>query len=256
MNRLKIRYFSDLHLEFLKPKDIEQFLHRIPRGEPGEVCVVAGDIGHPFDPHYDIFLNHIHGLFEKSFFIAGNHEFYRSKKTSMEDILLQISTLANKYPNVTFLNNSIEVYNGFTFIGTTLWSYITNPDIQINDTRKIKGMTFQKYNRLHNVCVEFLNEAMEKYSNCVLISHHVPTRALIHGKYKNSLEIEWFAARMYGFIQKNQEKIVCWFYGHTHESNFESIEDVPFRCNPIGYPHENSTLSFDSHLTIVPKCKI
>ena len=44
------------------------------------------------------------------------------------------------------------------------------------------------------------------------------------------------------FIGMNIGKIKAWFYGHTHMSSDEFINDIPFRCNPIGYPNEKLIL--------------
>jgi len=38
-----IRYLSDLHLEFIEPNKIEQFIKKIPSGID-EICILAGDI--------------------------------------------------------------------------------------------------------------------------------------------------------------------------------------------------------------------
>ena len=44
---MRVRYFSDLHLEFIKPNKIEKFIKKIPPGID-EICILAGDIGNPY----------------------------------------------------------------------------------------------------------------------------------------------------------------------------------------------------------------
>ena len=83
MNNMKVRYFSDLHLEFIKPNKIEQFIRKIPSGI-NEICILAGDIGNPYQKNYDIFMNFINKNFIKTFYIAGNHEYYNTNKTIEE----------------------------------------------------------------------------------------------------------------------------------------------------------------------------
>ena len=58
MLKQHIRYFSDLHLEFIKPDKILQFISKIPSGIH-EICILAGDIGNPYDRNYDIFMQFI-----------------------------------------------------------------------------------------------------------------------------------------------------------------------------------------------------
>ena len=67
---MKLRYFSDLHLEFIKPNKIEHFIKRIPICKD-EICVLAGDIGNPFQSNYDTFMKFISSNFKKSFIITG-----------------------------------------------------------------------------------------------------------------------------------------------------------------------------------------
>jgi hypothetical protein len=67
---MKLRYLSDLHLEFIKPNKIENFIKKIPSGID-EICILAGDIGNPYQPNYDIFMNFISKNFKKTFVIAG-----------------------------------------------------------------------------------------------------------------------------------------------------------------------------------------
>ena len=80
---MKVRYFSDLHLEFIKPHKIKKFIQKIPSGND-EICILAGDIGNPYDRNYDIFMRFISKNFKKTFYIAGNHEYYNTTKTIQE----------------------------------------------------------------------------------------------------------------------------------------------------------------------------
>jgi len=59
-----IRYLSDLHLEFIEPNKIEQFIEKIPSGIE-EICILAGDIGNPYQSNYNIFMEFISNNFKK-----------------------------------------------------------------------------------------------------------------------------------------------------------------------------------------------
>ena len=80
---MKVRYFSDLHLEFIKPNKIEEFIRKIPSGI-NEICILAGDIGNPYQTNYNIFMKFISNNFKKTFYITGNHEYYNKKKKIQE----------------------------------------------------------------------------------------------------------------------------------------------------------------------------
>jgi predicted MPP superfamily phosphohydrolase len=124
---MNIRYLSDLHLEFIKPNKIGNFLRKIGNG-PNEVCILAGDIGNPFQQNYTDLMNHVNANFEHTFVIPGNHEYYQKTK-KMSEVDAYMSELLQRYSNITYLNNSTKGYKGYTFIGTTTKSmmYIVFP---------------------------------------------------------------------------------------------------------------------------------
>jgi len=157
MNNMKVRYFSDLHLEFIKENKIEEFIKKIPPGND-EICILAGDIGNPYKKNYDIFMKFINNNFKKTFVITGNHEYYNKIK-SIEDTNNYLTEYFKQFENISFLNNQYEYYNNYCFIGTTLWSKITNPIYEINDVCAIPNLDYIKYNSLNMLCVDFLEDA-------------------------------------------------------------------------------------------------
>jgi len=248
---MKVRYFSDLHLEFIKLNKIEEFINKIPCGMD-EICILAGDIGNPYQPQYDIFMNFISKIFKKTFYITGNHEYYNKTKTIKETNEF-LEGYFKQFNNISFLNNTYEIYNNYCFIGTTLWSKITNPKYEINDIYNIPQFDYIKYNRLHMLSVDFLEDALQKNENCIVITHHVPSGSLIDVKYKTQQMLpynQWFYCNMDDLIETNVNKIKYWIYGHTHTPSNVIINDIPFICNPIGYPNENSNLDFQKSFTI------
>jgi predicted phosphohydrolase len=248
---MKIRYFSDLHLEFIKPNKIERFIRKIPSGVD-ETCILAGDIGNPYQENYDIFMKFISKNFKKTFIIPGNHEYYNKIK-SMKETNEFMTDYFQQFDNIRFLNNNYEIYDNYCFIGTTLWSKITNPGYEINDVYNIPNFDYTEYNRLNKVSVDFLQDTLQKNENCIVITHHVPSYSLIDVKYKTpKMEPynQWFYCNMDDLMEANVNKIKCWIYGHTHTPSNVIIKEIPFLCNPIGYPNENSVLDFQKSFTI------
>ncbi len=243
---VKIRYLSDLHLEFIKEHKIVKFINNNIKPNIEEVCILTGDIGNPYKKNYDVFMNFINISFKKTFVITGNHEYYNKTKT-IEETNIYLIEYFKQFDNITFLNNSYEYYEDYCFIGTTLWSKITNPIYEINDVFNIPNFDYIKYNELNKICVEFLEQTLENNSNCIVITHHMPLESLINDKYK-TLQMkpynQWFYCDMNELITKQKDKIKCWIYGHTHTPLDTTINDIPFLCNPIGYPNENKKLDF------------
>ena len=233
-SKMKLRYFSDLHLERVNPRSMDAFLEQIPPGLD-EVCILAGDIGNPHQPNYDVFMKFISRNFMKAFVIAGNHEYYCSP---MEETDALLDKYFKPFENVTFLKESYELYDGYCFVGTTLWTNIVDPKYNINDVYRIPRFDYRECNRLHRKSIAFLKEALT-HENCVVITHHMPSSALIDVKYLTpSMRPyhQWFACDLDAFFTPN---IQAWFYGHTHTPSHRQIQNIPFLCNPIGYPGEN-----------------
>lgn len=246
-----LRYFSDLHLEFIKPSKITKFIEKIPFGME-EICILAGDIGNPYQSNYNIFMESISKHFKKTFVISGNHEYYNKRKTIQETNKF-LEEYFRKFNNITFLNNNYEYYDNFCFIGTTLWSKITNPAYEINDIYNIPNFDIIQYNQLNVKSIEFLENALLNNNNCIVLTHHVPSNKLIDIQYKTESMLpynQWFYCNMDNLIEKNKNKIKCWIYGHTHTSSNNIIDGIPFLCNPIGYPNENNNLDFQAKITI------
>jgi len=248
---MKVRLFSDLHLEFIKPNKIEQFIKKIPFGND-EICILAGDIGNPYQTNYDSFMRFINKNFKKTFYITGNHEYYNKKKTIQETNEF-LEKYFQQFDNISFLNNNYEIYDNYCFIGTTLWSKITNLNYNINDVYNIPNFDYIEYNRLNKLSIDFLQDTLQKNENCIVITHHVPSYSLIDVKYK-TLQMEpynqWFYCNMDDLIEANVNKIKYWIYGHTHTPSNIMINEILFLCNPIGYPNENSILDFKKSFTI------
>jgi len=246
-----LRYFSDLHLEFIKPNKIEQFIKKIPPGID-EICVLAGDIGNPYQSNYDIFMNFISKNFKKVFIIPGNHEYYNKTK-SIQETNDFMKDYFEKFNNIRFLNNNYEIYDTYCFIGTTLWSKITNPNYEINDVYNIPNFDYIQYNRLNMLSVDFLEDTLQNNEKCIVITHHVPSFSLIDVKYKTQKMQpynQWFYCDMDSLMETQKDKIECWIYGHTHTPSNVIKNGIPFLCNPIGYPNENSKLDFQKHFIL------
>jgi predicted MPP superfamily phosphohydrolase len=251
---LRIRYLSDLHLEFIKDHKIKNFINKIvPNKE--EICILAGDIGNPYKESYNSLMQYLNNGFKRTFIITGNHEYYNNDKTIIETNEY-LTSYFTKYPNIRFLNNSYELYEGHYFVGTTLWSKIINPEYEINDTVCIKGLNVEQYNNMNCKSTAFLYNFMEAHSesnNVIIITHHMPSEKLINPKYKikgHDNYNQWFYCDMDEFIKQHSFKIKCWIYGHTHIASNIRICDIPFLCNPIGYPNENSKPKFDEYFDI------
>lgn len=238
---MRIQYVSDLHLEFLsKPPKI------IPRSD---VLCLLGDVGYPYSKIYKQFLTEMNDMFKKVFLIAGNHEYYNlgpNKGKSIIDIDEQIEKVIteNNLNNISYLNDSYEDYEGYRFVGTTLWSHISNPNYLVNDFEQIIDMNIKLYNELHSISCEFIEEQIiESELPIVMLTHHMPSYDLIDEQYKKPSMDKFnqcFASDCSKYFVPN---VKCWLYGHTHKPKVAIINGIKFSCNPLGYSNENNPIN-------------
>jgi predicted phosphohydrolase len=101
---MRIRYASDLHLEF---RENTLYLQENPLPVNGDILILAGDIllfgknklkQHPF---FDWCADH----FQETYIIPGNHEYYG--ETELSDSLTDFEYFLR--PNVRYLNNKCIV---------------------------------------------------------------------------------------------------------------------------------------------------
>ena len=237
---METQYISDIHLEFMNTNEYQTFLREFKPS--AKILVLAGDIGNPRQPSYQHFLQHVCGLFEKVFIIAGNHEFYGS---TVEETLPLIREIVSKFENITFLDNSMEEYAGYCWIGTTLWSEVTNPFYTINDTKLIQGLDVTAYNAMHAKAKTYLMYALDlckrEHKKAFVITHHLPIQELVLPQFTTKQFApynQWFHANLNEIIYDHKDSVKGWFYGHTHAESVQTHFTVPFYCFPKGYPNE------------------
>jgi len=234
---MKLHILSDIHIEFLHISTLNLYIDKIK--SDADILILAGDIGNPFGNNYLYFLREISIKFKKVFIISGNHEYY-NKDYDIDDINNQIIKTCNDFSNIIFLNNSYYDYNGYRFIGSTLWSLVDNTTEPINDTKKIKNMNIDFYNKLHTISKNYIKQILDqsKDQKCVIITHHVPSYKLIDDKFKTDYYDKynkWFYSDLDDLFT---DQIKCWIYGHTHMQSHKIINGIDFICNPIGYRFE------------------
>jgi len=250
---MKIHVLSDIHIEYLTSREINEILFKINRG--ADVLVLAGDIGSPWLSSYTVFLDHMTQKFPKIFLVCGNHEYYSDKKT-VQETHTEIQRICDTYKNITFLQDKCEEYEGVLWIGTTLWSEVTpNTLVDTRDIAHIPEMSRCYYNELHKESIRFLQKALSDCNQAsIVITHHIPSFMLVNKKYRvlpYILYQEWFASEQDILIKQYTEFIKLWIYGHSHAPYDGILYDIPFVCNPIGYKKENIEPSFNKIVQVM-----
>lgn len=250
---MKIQYCSDLHLEFPENK---RYMQRFPLEPQGDILILAGDIVlfKMMKEHNDFF-NFCAANFETTYWIPGNHEYYRS---DLADV--KIPLYEKIKDNVFLLNNQTIAYKNLELIFSTLWSYIPPQhewavQKNVNDFYQIKNngkkFTAADFNALHQTGKDFLKTTLtvptEKQR--LVITHHVPTLMHFPAQYRNSDINSAFATELFDIIESSNA--AYWIYGHHHYNTPAfKIGNTTLLTNQLGYVQQNEHQLFNSSAII------
>jgi predicted MPP superfamily phosphohydrolase len=253
-----VRLFSDLHLEF-RGNNVGRMLKHMEMAYGGvyppvqgdhpskDVCVLAGDIGHPFNQHgrpnqaLETLLKTLSSRFAAVVMVAGNHCYYQAQDmrlslTQIEDALRQMC----ERTGVVFLQKNTVVLQGVKFMGCTLWSDVTYTDYKrLNDSLRVFD-SHRDYVGAHRDHLEWLRAELKATPDSqpvVVITHHPPSFKLSHQRFGTDA-LTGFGTDLERLIHEHRVKIRMWLCGHTHETMEVTIHDVPCLTNPLGYPGE------------------
>lgn len=261
---MRIRQMSDLHLEF------EPTFRPYNWGTAdilmlnGDICMAAYLDKGPDSPYYAKAMEYLDFFefcskeYENVLYIPGNHEYYRGKIDTVDDI---IRGSLKFLPNVHFMNNGKWEKDGITFLGGTLWTdmnrsnplteqYISNAmnDFRLIDWKNYHGLGWKKFlphdaAGLHRNTLKYFDKASAGLDNVVIMSHHAPSFRSVHPKYHNDTQINYgYYSNLDEFIL-DRPQIKLWTHGHMHSSFDYNIGDTRIVCNPRGYNDENKYFS-------------
>lgn len=233
----KLQFFSDIHLE--RRTRIPEF------NKCGKYCAVLGDIGNPFDDNYREFMYRLADTYEKSFIIAGNHEYWQSEPDKCYNTVNdQIESIIGKIPNIEFMNNSISRLEDYTIMGTTLWSKLSPSTKNIDGNNifvvpKVRAEA-RHINFLHDKSVSWLKSCLNFYKNhkIIVLTHHLPSYQLIAQKYKTQKWKPYYHRYANHLNDLMLPNVHYWLCGHSHCQLEKEINGVKCLINSHGYPHE------------------
>jgi len=240
-----IRLLSDTHLETGKQINIPKM-----DKDKETVLVLAGDIGYP--KHVISLVEEVAHNFLAVIYITGNHEYY-DVTSDKEEIDAVLVAAFEKVENAHFLNDSSIVIEDVTFIGSTLWSDITNKlhtmgniKHQLNDFRLIKyfpdeeesdgfvtSLTPEKMGEWNTKAITYLSDTIRRVTEkTVVVTHFSPSIKSSHMKYFGDVLNPYFHNALDHLLVSNK---LTWLHGHTHATCKYSLKDSDVYCNPWGY---------------------
>lgn len=242
---MKIRIYSDLHLEFhpFEPPALDGNI---------DVVILAGDIdkkARGIKWANDKFLCPV-------VYVAGNHEFYDGH---LDRTLRKMRDAAG--PHVHLLENQSVIINGVRILGTAAWTDFTSTGDQIAASRQAwEGMNDYKYIRVdatyrrlrpadivsrNHTAKAWLTQELAKPfdGKTIVVTHHSPSSVLLGSKHEGHL-----SASYTNDWPRLIELADAWIFGHTHEAVDQVLADCRVISNPRGYPNEQT--GFDPYFEI------
>ena len=243
---MKIQYASDLHLEMSANR---RYMQNIPFEAVGDVLVLAGDIGYLCDKTMPCpkFWEWASANYREVLIVPGNHEYYQNY-----DVLADGDSWSREIlPNVHYLQNKVVRIDNVDFILSTLWSHIRPEDEFVveqgmYDFRQIlyngRRFTPADFNAEHEKCLDFIKRSVAESTaeRIVVVTHHLPTMAVVAPEHKCSLLNSAFATELGDFIADS--RIDAWIFGHSHANEEAIIGNTRLACNQLGYVYYRENL--------------
>ena len=232
---MKILILSDLHLEFAS---------LAPPASKVDVVVLAGDIWKK-----DQGIHWARATWPEIpiIYLAGNHEFYRTKRNACLSALRASAQEAN----VHFLENAEVVIDGVRFLGCTLWTDFELFGIAQSKEKVIACClgSLADFRWITEVADPFTpNDAIRLFQESaawlknklieepfdgktVVVTHHLPSARSVAPEYANNLSSAGFASNLDSLFGYSD----LWIHGHTHTSFDYIAKGTRVICNPRGY---------------------
>lgn len=231
---------SDLHLDFLTR---EQALDQCAgvADNDADVLFIAGDLCESPSEIWTDALSYFCENYNHVVYVPGNHEYYHS---SPDDFWLRSEWMSEVCENLHILECGEATIEGRKIAGATLWFEDCNNaqmfKSNLNDFRAIKKFEPWVFEQNRKAI-----ELFETTEADVWITHHLPLHQSISNEYKNSLQNCYYLCDLTKHVGRLPKLLM---HGHTHSPHKYDFVGCQVICNPLGYPHQRSNISFDDAL--------
>jgi len=265
---MKIDILSDVHFDNYfynkyKSDDVIKFYSQIiDFNNPGDVLVIAGDIGHNNSQNIKI-LKLLKQYYKNIICVLGNHDYYllgKENKSLFKNSFERVENmreLINSQAGMYCLNGDIIEIDGIKFGGADGWyndgyfgrqyptQIFTRKSTNVmwknimNDAEFIYGVeNFDDIFQIERPKIE------KVYKECdVMITHVNPSakKEYLSVKYQNPSST-FFCFDGEEYLKNGSMKY--WIFGHNHDVIEYKEYNVTCICNPLGYYNESGNGKF------------
>ncbi|MEW6364148.1 MAG: metallophosphoesterase [Acidobacteriota bacterium] len=240
---MRIAWLSDVHLNFLTPREAVGFLKSVVRLEPDAV-LIGGDIGEA--PTVEEYLWEISDTLARPvYFVLGNHDYYGG---SIAGVRTRASHICRAVPNLRWLSEAgvVELTGNTALVGDGGWADGRNGDyassaVMLNDYLLIdefaglgRSARLRLLNRLGDESAEHLRKvlprAFDSHPQVILLTHVPPFRegCWHEGKISNDSYLPHFSCRAAGdalveLMRERPQRSLTVLCGHTHSPGTAQI---------------------------------
>ena len=235
---MRATWLTDLHLSFLKPPAVKEFLKAVKAHRP-DVVLVGGDTGEA--SNFREYLEQIHDATSAPvYYVLGNHDFYGSDIEYVRDFARLSTKAPNTHAKWLPALDPVRLTDHVVLVGVDGWGDAScgDPDgfrVKLNDWKYIQDL-HAVYHLGHNIRMEtlrvlgrqeaaLLKEKLAKVGVCekLIVLTHVPPfpEACVYGgKMSDPDWLPWFTCIEVGKVlaeyagSTNTEILVL--CGHTH----------------------------------------
>jgi len=229
---MTLQVMSDLHLEHAP---------FYPEQSDADIVVLAGDIATGSDG-----VLWARDMFQCSvIYVCGNHE-YHDPCLSISEHMAAMKKAAEG-SNVMLLDNDMIEIGGVRFLGSTLWTDLSDFGSTLYCDRDNIVVDHDADNAPIHFSVEHQQALFERNSDwletelgkpfegkTVVVTHHAPSLRSLHPQYAGN---DWNPCFMSN-LEDLMPGVDLWLHGHTHSSFDHQIGTTRVVCNPRGYPSE------------------
>ncbi|MFH1303965.1 MAG: metallophosphoesterase [Planctomycetota bacterium] len=236
---------TDLHLNFLKQKQIDRFIGEIAN-QHAQGVLIGGDIGEAGSivPLLDTLSTSLHCPI---YFVLGNHDFYHG---SIKAVKQAVQELANSRSNLFWLPDSgvVEMSPTTALLGHGGWADggygdFWNSTVDLNDYHLIAELTdlpeTQRLLKMRELAAQacdhfqhWLPLALQAYDHVYCLTHVPPfAESCWHeGEISDQYHLPHFASKLSGDALRSimllyPEKKLTVLCGHTHSSGEANVAD-------------------------------
>jgi len=227
---MKLQVMSDIHLEHAP---------FYPEQSDANLVILAGDIATGTDG-----VLWARDTFQCSvIYVCGNHE-YHAPCLSMAEHMAAMKE-ASESSNVMLLDNDIIEIGGVRFLGSTLWTDLSDFGSTLYCDRDNIVAGHDADNAPTHFSVEDQQALFERNSDwlktelerpfegkTVVVTHHAPSVRSLHPQYVGNCWNPCFMSDLEGLMPG----VDLWLHGHTHSSFDYRVGTTRVVCNPRGYP--------------------